>query len=194
MEGSYPKWFPAADRAVVRIYKIVSYGAALALLAIMMIAFVDVCGEKLAKAGLKVSGISNYSSWIGYLHVVVVFLTCGFVTLDRGHTVVDILTNRLPRGLRRATGFAGLLMGAVVGGFLTYRGLAGLLPDAIRYHTTITTSSNSFVQWPFILVYVLGCAMLCVSFLWAMVRFAVGYRPPAPDAFSENNGEGGDTP
>ncbi len=180
MKNSYPKWFLSADCIIVKIYRAIAYIATFALLAIVLIAFVDVCGEKLAKAGAPVGGVPNYSNWIAYLHVVVVFMTCGYVTLDRGHTVVDILTNHLPAGLQKAVGFISLMLGAVVSAFLAYRGAAGLLADSLRYHTTITTTST-FPQWPFVLVYILGCALLCVSFIWAAVRFCFGYQPALPE-------------
>ena len=181
MEKQYPGWFLTADRILVKIYRILAYIATFALLAIVLIAFLDVCGEKLAKLGLPISGIHNYSTWIAYLHVVVVFMTCGYVTLDRGHTIVDILTSRLPRVLNRITGFMGLILGAVVGVFLAYRGIVGLLADALRYNTTITTTST-FPQWPFIIIYIVGCILLAVSFIWATVRYALGYKAPSPDA------------
>lgn len=156
-----------------------AYIAAFSLLAIVLIAFLDVCGEKLAKLGLPITGIPNYSNWIAYLHVVVVFMTCGYVTLDRGHTIVDILTSRLPRILNRVTGYIGLVFGAVVAMFLSYRGIVGLLPDTLRYNTTITTTST-FPQWPLVVVYIAGCILLAISFIWATVRYAVGYTPPQP--------------
>ena len=188
MEKQYPKWFLGTDRVLVRIYRVIAYIATFALLAIVLIAFLDVCGEKLAKMGLPLSGIPNYSNWIAYLHVVVVFMTCGYVTLDRGHTIVDILTSRLPRVLNRVTGYLGLILGAVVAGFLSYRGFAGLLPDSLRYNTTITTTSQ-FPQWPFVVIYILGCILLAISFLWATVRYAFGYTPslPGPDNGKEGN-------
>lgn len=179
MDKQYPKWFLGTDRVLVKIYRAIAYIATFALLAIVLIAFLDVCGEKLAKLGVPISGIPNYSNWIAYLHVVVVFFTCGYVTLDRGHTIVDILTSRLPRVLNRITGFLGLVFGAMTAAFLSYRGLAGLLPDSLRYNTTITTTSQ-FPQWPFVVVYIIGCILLAVSFLWATVRYAVGYLPPVP--------------
>ena len=186
MDKQYPKWFLRADRVLVKIYRAVAYVATLALLAIVLIAFLDVCGEKLAKIGVPISGIQNYSNWIAYLHVVVVFFTCGYVTLDRGHTIVDILTSRLPRVLNRITGFMGLIFGAVTAAFLSYRGIVGLLPDSLRYNTTITTMSM-FPQWPFVVIYIVGCVLLAISFLWATVRYAVGYVPAQMEL-----GKGGD--
>lgn len=185
MNNSYPKWFLSIDHALMKIYRAIAFIAAFALLAIVLIAFVDVCGEKLAKAGLPVSGVPNYSNWIAYLHVVVVFMTCGYVTLERGHTVVDILTNHLPKVLQRVVGFISLLLGVVVSSFLTYRGVVGLLADSLRYNTTITTTST-FPQWPFVLVYIAGCGLLCISFIWAAIRYCYGYRPALPGEGSEN--------
>jgi TRAP-type C4-dicarboxylate transport system permease small subunit len=184
MEQNYPNWFLRSDRIIVRIYKAIAYIGVAALFAIMLIAFVDVIGEKLGKAGLPVSGIASYNNWIAYLHVVVVFCTCGLVTLDRGHTCVDILTNHLPKAIKKVTAYLSMVLGALVGGYMCYRGFFGLLPDAWAHHTTITSSSYSFPQWPFILVYSIGCGLLCFSFLWAIVRLAVGFELKPVDAFA----------
>ena len=187
MNKTYPKWFLRTDSVILKIYKVFACIATVALLAIVLIAFLDVCGEKLGKLGMPLGAVPNYSNWIAYLHVVVVFFTCGYVTLDRGHTVVDILTNRLPHGVQKVVGFTSLIFGVAVAGFLAYRGIVGLMVDSLRYHTTITTTSM-FPQWPFVAIYILGCILLCISFIWAEIRYCLGYRP-TPPADSEGKDE-----
>lgn len=193
MNKKTPEWFIRADNTVVRIYKYISYVAAVCLIAIMLIAFFDVIGEKLAKAGAPISGIPNYADWIAYLHVPIVFLSCGFITIERGHTCVDILTNRLHFIVQRIAAYLGMVMGIAITGLMTWRGFTTLLVEMIKYHTTINTSSFSFPQWPFTLSYCIGMLLLMLSFVWALLRLVFRYAPPAPvDPAMEPDPEGGD--
>ncbi len=176
-----PEWFVRADNRLMKIYKAVSYIAMISLIAIMLIAFVNVILEKMAKAGIPVSGINSSADYIAYLHVPIVFFSAGFITVERGHTSVDILTTRFPLAVRRATVFVSSILGAAITGFITYRGFRVLLPDAIAHHITINTSSFSFPQWPFILLYCIGMVMLTFSFLWVILRMIYHYAPPVPE-------------
>lgn len=171
MKKECPEWFIRADNRLLRVYKYISYIAACCLIAIMFIAVINVIGEKLAKAGVPISGISGYSNWISYLHVPIVFLTCGYVTIERGHTCVDILAKKIPRLLSIITYYVGMVLGALVAGYMCYRGITVLLVENIQYSVTISDSSSTgFPQWPFTLMYCIGMAMLSFSFIWMVLR------------------------
>ena len=156
----------------------------------MLIAFINVIGEKLAKAGVPVSGITYFSDWIAYLHVPVCWLAAGFVTLERGHTVVDILSNKLHHTLKLIVSYFGRALGIVVSCLLAYRAWFFLLPDSIRLHTTISSSSFSFPEWPFIMLYAIGCAALIFSFIWSLVRLACHMKRPYEQEFVVKGKEG----
>ena len=180
MNRQTPEWFIRADRRLLQIYKGITYLAALCLIAIMLIAFINVCGEKLAKAGVGVSGINNASDWIAYLHVPIVFLSASFIALERGHTCVDILTNKFHPVVQRITSYFSAVAGAAITAFMSWRGITKLLPELIKVHTTINNSSFSFPQWPFALTYCIGMTLLCLAFLWLILRLVFNYSPPLP--------------
>lgn len=193
MEKQSPSWFAKADNTILRIYKIVSYFAAACLIAIMLIAFINVVGEKLAKAGLPIRGINYSADVIAYLHVPIVFLSAGFITLERGHTCVDILTNKLSATVQRITQYLSMLLGIAITGFITYRGFASLLVGIIQRGSTINTNSFSMPQWPFALAYCIGMALLTFSFVWALLRLIFHYSPPPfVDPEMQPSIEGGD--
>lgn len=180
MKKESPDWFVRADHLVMKIYKWITYIALVCLVAIMLIAFIDVIGEKLAKVGVPVTGVPNYSDWIGYLHVPIVFMSAGFITLERGHTCVDILTSKLHAVVRRITEYFSMVMGILISAFLFYRGAFVLLPDTLAHNLTIGTTSFSAPQWPFTVSYCLGLALLTLSFVWALLRLVFNYTPPVP--------------
>ncbi|MCR5785035.1 MAG: TRAP transporter small permease [Eubacterium sp.] len=189
MEKKIPGWFKKADDTVLKIYKYVSYIALISLVAIMLIAFFDVIGEKLSKIGVPVHGISGYSDWIAYLHVPVVFFSAGYITLERGHTCVDILTSRLNKVIRKVTAYIGFIIGIAITVLMTARGYV-LLKDIYEHHTTIGTSSYSFPQWPFAFMYLCGMIMLTFSFVWALLRMVFGYSPEiVSDPFADDTGK-----
>ncbi len=191
------EWFIRADKKVVQIFKVISYVALASLFAIMVIAVVDVIGEQLSKLNVPVSGVPYYSDWIAYLHVPVVFFASGFVTLERGHTCVDILTNRLNALARKFTEYFSMIVGICISAFLAYRGFFVLLPDVITHGTTISSTSYAFPQWPFTLAYCIGTLLLALSFVWALLRLIFRYKPEMPEEMSEDKnvvleGEGAD--
>ena len=174
MKKETPDWFIRADTVIMRVYKVFSYLACLALIAIMLVAFINVICEKLGKINTFFHGINSYADWIAYLHVVIVFASCGFVTIERGHTCVDILTNRFSQTVQRIAAGLGALLGAAVGALLTWRGFL-LVQEMVKYNKKISTSSWSFVAWPFGVVFLIGCFFLTFSFIWLLLRIIFRY-------------------
>ena len=80
---------------IVKILKYVSFISGVCLIAIMFVAFFNVLGEKIFHKGIPAS-----TEIIQYLHIPVVFLACGYVTLDTGHTKIDLLSKHLPKAVQ----------------------------------------------------------------------------------------------
>lgn len=93
--------FEKIDGVVFRALKCIAYVSAACLVGIMLVAFFNVVGEKLRKVGLPVTGIPASTEIIQYLHIPVVFLAAAFVTMDRGHTRIDLVSAQLPSLPRR---------------------------------------------------------------------------------------------
>ena len=188
MNSKHPA-FDKVDSVVYRVLKVISYLAGIFLLAIMLLAVVNVVLEKLHKINVPVSGIGDTKQWIQYMNICVVYFATAFVTLERGHSSMDLLTRRYPKIVQKILNAVAYLAGTVVFGFISYLGvvkvLAGQLANNARINETLATS---FPQWPFGAVYAFGFAILSFSCLWAVVRicFGKGVAQEAVDVEAKN--------
>ena len=171
--------FAKVDSVVTRVLKYIAYISAVCLLGIMLVAFINVIGEKLRKLGLPVTGIPASTEIVQYLHIPVVFLAAAFVTLDRGHTRIDLLCVKLPKALQKVFGIIGNLCGIGICTLISYRGFIQM-GKFISRHKMSSVSGVGFPLWPFALIMSVGFILLALSFLWAIVRDLAGYQPPAP--------------
>lgn len=180
--NSKPSAFDKVDNAVYKALRVVSYAAGVFLCAIMVLAVVNVILEKLHKMGVPVNGIGDTKQWIQYLNICVVYLATAYVTLERGHSNMDLLTRRYPKIVQKILNMLAYLCGTVVFGYIGYLGvvkvLAGQLQNNARINETLATS---FPQWPFGVAYSFGFFLLAFSCLWAFVRICFG-RPAAREA------------
>ena len=171
--------FAKVDGVVTRVLKYIAYISAACLLGIMLVAFINVIGEKLRKLGLPVTGIPASTEIVQYLHIPVVFLAAAFVTLDRGHTRIDLLCVKLPKALQKVFALIGNLCGIGICTLIGYRGFIQM-GKFISRHKMSSVSGVGFPLWPFALIMSVGFILLALSFLWAIVRDLAGYQPPAP--------------
>lgn len=170
--------FDAVDKVVYRILRYISYCAMVFLAMMMLMAVVNVVLEKLHKIGVPVSGLSDTQSWIKYMNICVVYLGTAYVTLERGHSGLDLLTRRYPQKVQSIlSGFA-YLCGTVVIGFITYVGYIKVLTPQLEKNVRINENlATSFPQWPFGVVYVVGMGLLAFSCFWAFLRICFGKKP-----------------
>ena len=169
MSPDAPTLYQKIDRWIVRITKGISYVSGVCLVVIMLVAFFNVLGEKLRQAGLPVTGIPASTEIIQYLHIPMVFLSAAYVTLDRGHTSIDILSNKFPRFLQIFFEVIGDLCGAGIAAFISWRGWTQML----KYHQRRMMSSVTgvgFPLWPFAFILAFGFGLLALSFLWNITR------------------------
>lgn len=170
--------FLRVDRVIRKILRFFCWLSAVALIIIMLIAVVNVVGEKLAQAGVKWShGIPNNNGLIQYFHIPLVFLAAGYVTLDQGHTRIDLLIQKLP-GVEKIFMFIGHILGAGLSFFISYRGVVGVLLLDFEQHKHITTVATSPMAWPFTVCHCVGFFLLGLSFVWALVRMVRFWKYP----------------
>ncbi len=150
-------------------------------MAIMLVAFFNVLGEKLRKIGVPVTGIPSSTEIVEYLHVPMVFLAAAFTTLDRGHTRIDLVCGHFPAVVQKILIALGNLMGAGICGFISYRSYLQTAKFLLRNKMS-STSGFAFPLWPFVLIMAIGFTLLAFSFLWAIARdfFGTG-EPHKPD-------------
>ncbi|MDR1766203.1 MAG: TRAP transporter small permease [Lachnospiraceae bacterium] len=166
-------WFQKVDKGITQAVKWISYLSGVCLVGIMLVAFFNVLGEKLRKVGLPVTGIPASTEIIQYLHIPVVFLASAYVTLDAGHTKIDLLSSRLPRPVQDLFTTIGCICGTGVCGFVSWRGFAQMA-NYMRLHKMSSVTGVGFPLWPFALVLALGFALLAVTFLWSIFRLYLG--------------------
>ena len=180
MPNNAPTLFDRVDNWIVRILKWFSYVSAVCLVSIMLVAFFNVLGEKLRQAGLPVTGIPASTEIIKYLHIPVVFLAAAFVTLDRGHTKIDLLSSHFPKWLQQACTTIGNLVGTGICSIITWRAFIQM-GKFIARHKMSSVSGVGFPLWPFALITAVGFALLAFSFLWSIVRqYAKSNKPEKP--------------
>lgn len=157
------------DAVITRVIKYTSYVSAVCLVGIMLVTFVNVIGEKLRSLGLPTTGIPASTEIVSYLHVPVVFLSMAFVTLDRGHVRIDMLTSKFPKWLENICITLGYLLGAGITSFISWRAFIQM-GKFIERHKMSSVSGVGFPLWPFALITAVGFALLALSLIWAIIR------------------------
>ena len=171
-----------ADSIIVKVIRYISYAAAVCLVGIMFVAFFNVLGEKILH-----KGIPGSTEIIKYLHVPVVFLCAGYVTLDRGQTSIDLLSQKFPVKVQEIINIISFIMGAAISAFVGYRGVVQMLKH-ISVHAKSSTTGFGFALWPFSLLFAFGFFMLAFSFLWSIVRILVPKEDLEPTPSEEEEG------
>lgn len=162
--------FLKVDQVVRRVLRFFCWLSAVSLTIIMFVAFFNMLGEKLGRAGITwAQGIPNSTAIIQYFHIPLVFLAAGYVTLDQGHTRIDLLIQKAPK-IEKIFMAIGHILGAVISFFISYRGVFVTLVGNLETHARISTSADSWVVWPFTVCHCLGFFLLGASFVWAFIR------------------------
>ena len=164
MNNNSPSLYDKADSIVVKVLRYVSYVSGVCLIAIMLVAFFNVLGEKIFHHGIPAS-----TEIIQYLHIPVVFLACGYVTLDTGHTKIDLLSSKLPARVQTVITTVGYLLGAGICAFVGCRGIVQMM-KFIKTHAKSSTTGVGFAKWPFALIFSVGFFLLAFMPLQISVR------------------------
>ncbi len=167
MSKQNPTLYDKLDDIIVKIFKYVSYVSGVCLIAIMFVAFFNVLGEKIFHKGIPAS-----TEIIQYLHIPVVFLACAYVTLDTGHTKIDLISSKFPQAVQTVCAVIGNVLAFGVCSFVGYRGLVQM-GKFISTHAKSSTTGVGFAKWPFALIFSVGFFLLALSFVWATVRLFV---------------------
>lgn len=170
--------FMKVDLVIKKILRFFCWLSAVALITIMLVAVVNVIGEKLRTAGATwARGIPNSNSIIQYFHIPLVFLAAGYVTLDQGHTRIDLLIQKWPK-VEKVAMVIGHILGAALSFFISYRGVAVTLVKDFAKNIRITSTSSAWKEWPFTICHCVGFFLLGVSFVWAIVRMIRFWKYP----------------
>lgn len=162
------------DNIIVKIIKYVSFVSMVCLIGIMLVTFFNVLGEKIFH-----KGIPSSTETVKYLHVPVVFLSVGFVTLDRGHTSIDLLSQHFPPAVQKVSSVVCFLLGAFISTFVGCRGLSQMSRH-LSVHARSSVTGFGFPLWPFSLLFSIGFFMIALTFLWSIVRIFAPKEDIAP--------------
>ena len=174
--------FLRVDLVIKKILRFFCWLSAIALIVIMLIAFVSAVGEKLRSAGVSwARGIPFSNYIIQYFHIPLVFLAAGYVTLDQGHTRIDLLISKFPK-VEKVAMFIGHILGAALAFFISYRGVTVTLMKDFAKNIRIASSSSAMKSWPFTVCHCVGFFLLGCSFVWAMVRMIRFWKYPGVNA------------
>lgn len=165
--------FEKADKVIEKTIKGISYLSGICLIGIMLVAFFNVLGEKLRMWGFSVSGVPASTEIIQYLHIPVVFLAAAHVTLERGHTKIDLLSCKFPKEVQKIFNTFGNICGMAICAFISQRGFVQMTRFKMRNQMS-SISGVGFPLWPFAMILAVGFAMLSFTFFWSIIReFAI---------------------
>lgn len=177
--------FRSIDDKVMAFFHLFANISAIALVVILLIAVIDVIGAKLHKAGLLwASGISNSTAIIKFCHIPLVFLAVGFVTLDQGHTRIDLICGKFPRWLEKGVLFLSHILGIAISVFIAYGTYTQIFVSDLKFQKTVSgIPGNGMAKWPFTLFFIVGFTLLALSFLWSMIRMIIVWKDPTVNPY-----------
>lgn len=152
------------DKAVFRFMHAVSMASMVALLAVAVICSVDSLSTKIFS-----TSIPSGTDWVTYLNIPVVFLAMGFLQVERGNTVVDLLSNKFPPVVQKVIRTASNVLGTAICGYLGYCQFR-LTADKFAKHAMSSSQMSAFPVWPFALIIAIGYSLVAVSFFWCIFR------------------------
>ena len=170
------------DDIIVKVIRSLSYLSAMCVVIIMCVAFFNVLGEKLLR-----TGIPSANEIVQYFHVPLVFLTAGFVTLDRGQTSIDLLSSKFPKIVQKICTIFSFCLGTAICTFMGCRGLVQM-NKYINTHAKSSTTGGGFILWPFALIYAVGLFLLAFSFAWSIVRLLAPKVDIEPETKTDEEG------
>lgn len=134
------------------------------LLAIVLVTTVNVGAfglDRIARLfGATVTALPGYEDFVRLAISAAALMLFPYCQLRRGHVVVDLLMGRVPRGLQRTLDIVSLLAMAVLGLFLAYWMVVGML------ETRADGALSRVLGWPEWPFYLPGIASLV---LWAAI-------------------------
>lgn len=156
--------FEKVDHIVVMVSRVFSVLSVAAILVMAFISVIDIIASTFFGKAIAIQ-----SDLIKYLMILVVFCFLPNLQLERGVLVVDIFSRKYGPGFAKAITVIGCVLGVVIFAVFGVRGCY-LLKDYFVTKTRNVLSEQSFLLWPFALVYVIGTFMTALAFLWSVIR------------------------
>lgn len=157
-------WAKKVDKAIFKGLWGVSLLSGGSLVIVALLCTVDALGAKFFSAS-----VPNGTEWVTFLNIPVVFFAMGFIQVERGHTVVDIIAGKFPPIIKKAIKIVGDLLGAFICIVVGYFEII-LTMDKYGSASRASSASTSFLVWPFALIIAIGFFTVAVAFAWSIFR------------------------
>jgi TRAP-type mannitol/chloroaromatic compound transport system permease small subunit len=157
-------WAEKVDKIVFKFMYFVSVLAGISLIIAALLCTVDTLSARIFSYSLP-----NGTDWVTYLNIPIVFLAMGFIQVERGNTVVDLLSSKFPETLEKVVQIFGSVIGVCISLFLAYCEFT-LTISKLSTGAKSSSAGNAFVVWPFALIIAIGYLLVGISFLWGIFR------------------------
>ncbi|MGI5971287.1 MAG: TRAP transporter small permease [Oscillospiraceae bacterium] len=152
------------DKWIAKIARCFSYLGSAAIIITAFLAFAGIVSSKLFRFS-----IANVNELIDYLLIAVVYCCVADIQLGGGLIQVDIFYRKFPKALKKVIKLFTSVAGMAIYAFAAYQAIS-LFEKHYSLKTTAAASINSFVIWPFTLLYIIGSFMLAFALLWSILR------------------------
>jgi TRAP-type C4-dicarboxylate transport system permease small subunit len=98
----------------------------------------------------------------GFMMVILVFMSLAYTLIKNGHTVIDLVTERLPAGVRAVMITTGYLFSTLIFALITWQS-AIFAFEKWRQGAKVATIALQI--YPFVFVVALGCGLMCLALL-----------------------------
>jgi len=158
------KWAETVDRIVFKFMYGVSVLAGVALIITALLCTVDSLSAKIFSFS-----IPNGTDLVTYLNIPIVFLAMGFIQVERGNTVVDLVSGKFPVPVQKAVQIFGYMLGAFISIFLAVCEFH-LMMTKLTTGARSSAAGNAFAVWPFALAIAIGYLLVGIAFIWCIFR------------------------
>lgn len=152
------------DMIIFKIMYVVSMLSGISLLIVAVLCTLDSLSSKF----LSVS-IPSGTDWVTFLNIPVVFLAMGYIQVERGNTVVDILSSKFPKKMDKTVKVCAYIVSVLLCVFLGKCGFS-IMMDKIAQHTMSSGQMSAFPVWPFALIVAVGYSLAAFAFFWCIIR------------------------
>lgn len=145
----------------------------LSMIALAIMCFLDFMSVVTVR-GFGFRLLPEHKGFIEQLLTIVIYIPAAYVLLGPGHLKITMISDRCRGFFRPLVDFASALSAFVIGGFLTWMAILGMLNSA-KIHS-LMQGELSVPLLPFFIVIVLSLVFFCIAALLLLLREAFRLR------------------
>ena len=109
----------------------------------------------------------------GFMLVILVFFSLAYTLYEKGHTVIDLVVEKLPKKLGAVLVTIGYFFSAIIFGLITWQTTNYGFE---KLHYGIRVSTMPLLVFPFVFIAALGCALLTIALLLHFINSFKDWR------------------